>query len=81
MNGYYRGKIKVVGCDRLCFPVNPKTLEADNCGCYDPYPYDDDEPIEIIGVDEWNIRCNNLLDCYKNRNCEYKEKRLVRECV
>lgn len=67
MNGYYRGKIKVVCCDKLCFPVNPKTLEADACGCYDPYPYDDDEPVEIIGDGEWNVRCSAMIDCYKNK--------------
>lgn len=58
MNGYYAGKIKVVGCDMMCFPVSSVTLEPLSCGCYDPYAWSDpdSEPIETIGVSEWQKR-------------------------
>ena len=55
MNGYYKGKIKVVGEDLLCFPVNPITLEAESCGCFDSYAFTapDPEPDETIHFTEW----------------------------
>jgi len=28
VNEYYRGKIKVVGTDMMCFPADPLTLDA-----------------------------------------------------
>lgn len=58
MNGYYRGKIKVVGLDLLCFPADPVTLEATSCSCYDPWAYTDPdpEPIETISIGEWGKR-------------------------
>lgn len=42
----YTGKIKVVGEDLMCFPINPETLEATSCGCYDPYAWTDPDPKE-----------------------------------
>ena len=60
----YSGKIKVVDGNNLCFPVNPETLDAESCGCYQPYPYDDTVPIEIISVDEWNLRVSQRLPEY-----------------
>ena len=69
MNGYYQGKIKVVCLDKMCFPVNPVTLEATSCGCYDPYAWSDPdpEPLETISVDEWNARSNKLWREQRNR--------------
>ena len=63
MNGYYAGKIKVVGADLMCFPVDPKTFEATSCGCYDPYAWSDPdhEPIETIGISEWLKRRDEQL--------------------
>ena len=48
----------------MCFPVNPSTLEATSCGCYDPYAWSDadPEPIETIGHAEWTRRRNELWD-------------------
>ena len=58
MNGYYKDRIKVVGPDRMCFPAHPGTLEALACGCYDAHALSDPdpEPLETIGLDEWNRR-------------------------
>lgn len=62
MNGYYANHIKVVGVDLMCFPAHPKTLEPRSCGCYDPYAFSDPdpEPIETIGVAEWQRRRDEL---------------------
>ena len=56
--GYYKGKIKVIANDLMCFPVDPKTLEASGASCYDAYAYDDPdtEPVETISVAEWERR-------------------------
>jgi hypothetical protein len=56
----YEGKIKVVGVDLMCWPVNPATLEATACSTYDPYAWCDPErePIETISHDEWTRRLN-----------------------
>ena len=58
MNGYYTGKIKVVGYDFMCFPVRASDLEPLSCGCYDPYALidPDPEPLETISISEWNKR-------------------------
>ena len=58
--GYYTGKIKVIGTDFMCFPVNPKTLEAISVGYYDPYAIcdPDPDPIETIDYSEWLCRTN-----------------------
>lgn len=60
MNGYYKGKIKVVGVDMTCFPVDPVSLEALSCGCYDPYAWSDPDPdpAETISIAEWQLRSN-----------------------
>ena len=62
MNGYYAGKIKVVGPDMMCFPVSPGSLEPVSCGCYDPYAWSDPdpEPNETIGLSEWSRRRDEL---------------------
>jgi hypothetical protein len=62
MGGYYQGKIKVVGEDLMCFPADPVTLEPLSCGCYDPYAWScpDHEPVETIGIEEWQDRRNKL---------------------
>lgn len=62
MNGYYANRIKVVGVDLMCFPVHPKTLEPQACECYDPYAISDPdpEPLETIGVAEWQRRRDAL---------------------
>lgn len=62
---YYEGKIKVVGEDKMCFPVDPVTLEPLATSCYDPYPLSPrnmDGAVEIIGVDEWSIRRNAMRE-------------------
>lgn len=62
MNGYYSGKIKVVGDDKMCFPCDPTTLNATACSTYDPYVWIDPdiEPIETISHSEWLRRKNAL---------------------
>lgn len=58
MNGYYKGMVKVVGVDMMCFPVHPETLAPRSCGCYDPYAWcdPDPEPVETISSEEWYSR-------------------------
>ena len=70
MNGYYKGKIKVVRVDMLCFAADLETLEPLDCGTYDPYAWIDpeSEPVETIDVCEWNRRIN------ERREAEYKRK-------
>lgn len=59
----YEGKIKVVCSDNMCFPINPKTLEAVGCSCYDPYGnHFLDGALEIISHGEWCNRLNKKLD-------------------
>jgi len=60
MNDYYKGKIKVVGSDKMCFPVNPETLEPLACSSYDPYAWSnpEKEPIETISIEEYWQRKN-----------------------
>jgi len=60
MSGYYSGKIKVVCPDKMCFPVDPQTLDALSTGCYDPYPYQEEDALEVISVGVWNARCEKL---------------------
>lgn len=62
MSGYYKGKIKVVGVDMLCFPVDRITLKPLATGVYDPYAWSDTdpEPIETISCSEWHIRRNKI---------------------
>lgn len=54
------GKIKVVGEDFMCFPVDPKTLMATSCSTYDPYAFSDpdSEAVETIGIGEYYRRLN-----------------------
>ena len=58
MNEYYRGKIKVVGADLMCFPADPLTLAALACSSYDPWAISDPDttPVETISCGEWNKR-------------------------
>ena len=55
MNGHYKGKIKVVCDDLMCFPVDPKTLEATGCTCYDLWAWSDldPEPVETISYSSY----------------------------
>lgn len=58
INQRYVGKIKVVGEDLMCFPVDPETLQPMGVSYYDPYVFTDlePEPIETITLEEWNRR-------------------------
>lgn len=54
---YWRGKIKVVGTDNMCWPVDPITLSALACSFYDPWCWDKcGTQIETISVHEWYHR-------------------------
>lgn len=70
MNGYYAGKVKVVGEDLMCFPVRPGDFEPLACGCYDPYAWSDPdpEPMETIGIGEWRRRRNEQWHKAYNAN-------------
>ena len=58
MNDYYKGKIKVVGENLMCFPADPVTLDALACSTYDPWAISDPDPMptETISCGEWNKR-------------------------
>lgn len=60
MNGYYAGKVKVVGEDYMCFPASVTTLAPLSCGCYDPHAWSDPDPdpLETISISEWQRRRN-----------------------
>ena len=51
------GDIKVIGEDRMCFYVDPHTLEPRSCGCYDAWAHTDPEPPQI-SASEWQSRRN-----------------------
>lgn len=56
---YYSGKIKVVGADLMCFPVDVKSLEPLACSCYDPCAWNNsDDAVQVISVSEWQSRCD-----------------------
>lgn len=61
MSERYKGKIKVVGPDFMCFPVDPTTLKAVGCSVYDPYAIADPDPtpVETISYAEWSERAAN----------------------
>ncbi|MBB3227050.1 hypothetical protein FHW69_001651 [Luteibacter sp. Sphag1AF] len=66
MSEYYKGCIKVVGADAMCFRVDPATLDPMGCSVYDPFHYlpeDGCQPVEVIGLGEWNLRRNKLREC------------------
>lgn len=54
----YTGKLKVVCQNLMCFPADPKTLEATGCECYDPYAiiHPEEGPVETISLAEWHRR-------------------------
>lgn len=61
----YEGKIKVVGEDKMCFAVDPITLEPLATSSYDPYPLSSrnmDGAVEIISTGEWNTRRNAMRE-------------------
>ena len=68
----YKNKIKVCGQDLICFPVNPETLEPENCGCYDPWAFTDPEKecLETISVTEW-IKRQRKMNPEKEVELEY----------
>ena len=75
MSDYYKGKIKVIGVDMMCFPVDPVTLESLSCGCYDPYAWTDmdTDAVENIGIGAWEVRCGDMrekewVEYYRIRN-------------
>jgi hypothetical protein len=58
MNGYYVGKIKVVGEDMMCFAARQGDLQPLSCSTYDPHAWSDPdpEPVETISIGEWQRR-------------------------
>jgi hypothetical protein len=55
--GYCSGLIKVIGPDKMCFAVDPQTLEPASRSVYDPYASRfRDGAIEVISTAEWSRR-------------------------
>ena len=70
MNSYYKGKIKVICADLMCFPVQVGTLEPLGSSVYDAYAITDPdpEPVETISHSEWVLRRGEFYDQeYKRR--------------
>lgn len=60
---YYEGKIKVVGEDKMCFWVDPITLEPFSVSSYEPHPFlNSAGAVEIISVDELTTRRNAMRE-------------------
>ncbi|QWL64891.1 hypothetical protein [Aeromonas jandaei] len=75
MNGIYKDKIKVVADDKMCFPVDPKTLEPVTSSIYDPYAWSDPdpEPLETITISELYRRQDAIRsDEARRRNAAYQ---------
>jgi len=55
-------RIKVVGPDMMCWPVDAVTLEALACSHYDPYAWVTPDPkyTETISMHEWYDRRKQL---------------------
>ena len=54
----YKGNIKVVAEDLMCFPVAVGSLAPLSCGVYDPYALSDPDPtpVETVSISEWQRR-------------------------
>lgn len=75
MSGLYKDKIKVVADDKMCFPVDPKTLEPVTSSIYDPYAWSDPdpEPLETITISELYRRQDAIRrDEARRRNAVYQ---------
>jgi len=64
MTSYYKGKVKVICQDLMCFPAHPVTMEPLACSTYDAYALSDPDhaPVETIGHGEWQRRRNALRE-------------------
>ena len=62
MSAYYDGKVKVICEGLMCFPADPKTLEALATSCYDAYAISDPDtaPVETISCGEWQVRLDAM---------------------
>ncbi len=61
--GYYSGLIKVIGPDKMCFAVDPQTLEPVSGSVYDPYASRfRDGAVEVISAAEWSRRRMDILE-------------------
>lgn len=47
------GDIKVRGDNRMCFWVDPKTLEPRGCEMYDAHAFSDPEPVPTMSYSQW----------------------------
>jgi hypothetical protein len=61
VSDYHKSKIKVVGPDLSCFPVDAETLTPLACSTYDPWALADPDPdvVETISHGEWLNRYRN----------------------
>lgn len=59
----WKGLKTIVRCpDRMCFPVDPKTLEPLRASCYDAYCFSDPEPgVTYIELSDWNLRKSKMI--------------------
>lgn len=62
MSSYYAGKIKVVTESKMCFPVDPATLEPLAPSTRDLHWSDEPEALEIISYATWLRRCAEAVD-------------------
>jgi hypothetical protein len=48
--------IKVICEDRMCFKVDPVTLDPRSCGYYDAYAFSDPEDVPSMSHAEWCLK-------------------------
>jgi hypothetical protein len=61
--GSYLNLIKVIGPDKMCFAVDPQTLEPVSGSVYDPYASRfRDGAVEVISAAEWSRRRADILE-------------------
>jgi hypothetical protein len=61
--GSYLNLIKVIGPDKMCFAVDPQTLEPVSGSVYDPYASRfRDGAVEVISAAEWSRRRMDILE-------------------
>ncbi len=63
----YRGKVKVVNEDRMCFPADPVTLEPLRCSVYDVWAWNEPDAHEIISAAEWNSRRSAMREVERRK--------------
>lgn len=55
--------IRVINTDKMCFEIDPITLEPKSCSVYDPYAHIDPRNGKYkytMSIAEWNLRIGKI---------------------